>query len=530
MPAGSRSTLTTLFILAALLFVYLPALTGHYFYHDDVNFFLTSPHQPYPKSYQLSLAIGRFVGAPVYALQGRLVNHVADLNAIRWIGFLQVLVCVYLMRRLLRRNGWPSVPASVLSALIVTLPSFQILVAMAGYAFQLTGVLLALLAATCADGIPAGSPRRAVTSWQLWLALLFLLAAIATHPSTAMFYWTGAAMILVRSPGSPMRPVSLKAAALVGTGAVGMGLYAVILKATRHLHPPAQLGFYNPYELNTAIGKKAAWFLSEPLVNALNLWNIFPSAPLTALSAAGVLLIGCAAAISLWRRSPSAVVLRTSLLAGVLILSFSTNLLAVSDAPFYRCCIALSSVILVYWFAAGLWCCERLPSRAVLPTLYAALMIAGLTALAAARHTLIQYRVYPSRMETRLISDEMRRRNVFQFGRVHVYRPDRKTLDNRYDEFGGPTASFRGDLVGLVMAGIREQAKGLYRIEHLEYNVRQQQMSLVLTDKSGAKRAFHVRITGDARSTPIHGTVPTLIVNLPQLYAVDGPLHYLRKD
>ncbi len=133
-------------------------------------------------------------------------------------------------------------------------------------------------------------------------------------------------------------------------------------------------------------------------------------------------------------------------------------------------------------------------------------------------------------METRLIVDEMRERNVFQYKRVHVVQPDRKKLRNRYDEFGGPTASFRGDLVGLVIAGIREQARGRYQIAHLEYNVRNKMASLVLKDKNGEQLAYHVTITGGRKSTPIHGTTPTLILDIPRLYTRDGPLFYLNKN
>lgn len=530
MPDRTRSIALALLIVTALSAVYLPALTGDYFYHDDVNFFLTSPHQPYPKSYQLSLAIGRFVGAPVYALQGRLVRQVSDLNIIRWLGFLQILLCVYLMNRLLRRHGWPPWAAAILPTLIVTLPSFQILVAMAGYTFQLTGVLLALLAVTCADKIPLEGMRRGIVNWPLWTALIFMLAAIATHPSTAMFYWAGAAMVLVRFSGTPTGDPIKKAAALFGTGMTAMLLYAVVLKVTRHLHLPAELGFYNPYDINTDVIKKIAWFLSEPMVNALNLWNIFPSVVTTATSATGLFAIAIAAGVIRLRRAPLGTVTRAIVLTAALVLSFSTNLLAVSDAPFYRCCIALSSVILIYWAAALLWCGDKMPPRIGGPGVIIVTIIAALTALTTARDTLVRYRVYPSRMETDLIRDEMRRRDVFQFGRVHIYRPDRKKIRNRYDEFGGPTSSFRGDRVGLVMAGIREHAKGRFQIEHLEYSVRQKQMSLVLADENGEQRAYHVLITGGPRTTPIHGTVPTLIIDMPQLYSADGPLNYLRKD
>lgn len=528
--SGTARTLSVLLVMtAALAWVYWPALGSTYFYHDDVNFFLTTPHQPYPKSYQLSLAIGRFIGAPVYALQGRLVDDITDLNKVRAIAFLQLLVCAGLLFRLLFRHGWPRAVAAVLATLAVTLPSFQVIVSLAGYAFQMTGVLLALLAVSFADAVPSNKPLRMGRSWAAWAALMLLFAAIATHPSTAMFYWAGAAAIFSRN-SAPAAGIRRKALIVFGLGALTMAVYAAVLKLTRTLHPPADLGFYNPYDWNTDIAGKIKWFVTEPLPNALNLWNIFPR---PVYAAAAALAWGAAGILALvrGRQHRSSVLLRGALLATALLLSFSTNLLAASNAPFYRCCIALSAIVLLIWFTAGLQLSGCLRPLLAGRLAIAAALLAAILALPAARLTLQHYRVNPSVAETRYIVDAMRDRNVFLFDRVHVTYPDRKQLRNRYDEFGGPTASFHGDLVGLVLTGIRaEAARQSYRVEHLEYDFREHRASLVLKDAAGRQSAFHVTITGAARSTPVHGSSPTLILDLPRLYSGSGPLSYLRKD
>ncbi len=524
--------------LICILCVYSPTLTTTYLYHDDVNFFLQTPTQKTPKSFHLSLAIGRFIGAPIYAGYSWLIESIDDLKRIRFMSLLQFAAIGGIFFNLTRPLLKHSMLRFNTALMILFLPSFQVLATQAGYAFQTTGVLLSLLAIFTVSRLDADkSFFKSVVSVNGLIGCSLLILAIATHPSTSMFYWSGLGIVLLGDLRQGRDHWIRRNSILLTIGCLGMVLYAVGLKISRTINPPGDYGIYDPHSISTNIGSKLQWFIAEPFVNASNFYDIFPSVTVSLLVSVFILLAGCVGSIRLFRRLSSLPNSRPLLQIGMavglplalIVLSFSTNLLAVGDAPFYRCIIALSALLLVYVITGV----ELMIRSIKLP--HTAKLIAALSLIAVivsglhARQNVIRYRTKPSHVETQHLLSRMSEQPLTLFGRIHLIHPNRKELRNRYDEFGGPTSSFRGDTIGLISAGVIETLSDQLDIYQIHYDFKTHVASYIFTDDTQSKKAFRLQITSGTKTEAIHGSVPTLIIDMTSIYQPTGELYYLKK-
>lgn len=541
MTSTKQNTLVFLILLISLLIIYSPALVTEYLYHDDVNFFLQTPTQKFPKSYHFSLSIGRFIGAPIYAGYSWIVTHMSDLYRIRLISIFQFSLIAFLLHSLLSRVT-KNRAVSVGTALAITcLPSFQVLATQAGYAFQTTGVLLSVLSAWfVAKTAEEKSWRKKLFSLQSLSAYVLFILAIATHPSTAMFYWVGAAIIVLSQHRQKLKSILHQVILVGGIGCVSMGSYAIILKLIKPLQRAGNYGIYNPYSVSTDVTAKIKWFFTEPMINALNLFNIFPVKSITWITISLLITISILICIhgltkqqpDLRRKQLLKIIAIGISLVGFILLSFSTNLLAVGDAAFYRCTIALSGLVLLY-LSLGLsksleLFIDNQRHRAITLNI---LFTATVTLVGLQTHNNIkQYRIKPSEIEINHLINSIRQVDLSQYGRIHLIHPNRKLLKNRYDEFGGPTSSFRGDTVGFISAGIIEALKDKYDIYHIHFDFKSRVASYVFTDSSDEKKAFRVQITSDAKDVAIYGSIPTLIIDMTEIYRQSAELSYLRRD
>lgn len=525
-------------LLIVILIVYHPVLTTTYLYHDDVNFFLQTPTQKVPKSFHLSLSIGRFIGAPIYAGYSWIVNSIDDLKRIRFLSLLQFAWIAYLIQFLLRPLFRHFVLRLTVALMIVCLPSFQVLATQAGYAFQTTGVLLSLLAVYMINRISTEKGwLQSIFSLYGCLGCGLFILGIATHPSTSMFYWTGMGIVLLGDLRSGSQTWIKRAGILLTLGCSAMVLYALGLKISRMISPPGDYGIYNPHSIATDIGGKFHWFVTEPFVNASNFYTIFPSVNTTLIISLGILLCGLFGAMRMMqrlnRRQMNRPLLQTAaalvLCVLLIILSFSTNLLAVGNAAFYRCLIALSALLLIYLISGIHVILNTLP----LPKRQTIIFVLSLLLLALTGYwthdNIVRFRTWPSQVETQHLLSRMRDEPIIRFGRIHLIHPDRKELLNRYDEFGGPTSSFRGDTIGLISAGVIETLSEEMSIYQIHYDFKTNVASYIFEDDSKSKKAFRLQISSGTKTDAIYGSIPTLIIDMTSIYQSEDKLSYLRK-
>ncbi|MBP9853444.1 MAG: hypothetical protein KBD53_01095 [Candidatus Omnitrophica bacterium] len=527
-------------IILYLGWIYFPALTTHYLHHDDVNYFYITTTQHKPKNYQLSLASGRFIGARIYAAYGLFVKSIADLSFLRISSFIQLIICVLIIYALLIKYLKNPFHALCISALMGTLPGFQVLVTFAAYAFQTTGALLGLTAAYLINRIPDDQNlwKRLIHPFNL-LSILCLLAGFGVHPSTPLLYWTGITILfLCHSEHFSFKTVIVKMINPFFTAFCSMTLYAGILKITKKYFTNIDIGAYNPYTIANNYVEKINWFFQEPFLNSLNLWNIFPNHFIANTLLIFILLTAMVYCIYTCVKSPASrrkSIIFKFLFIGIILsafifLSFITNLLAVKNAPYYRCCLALTTIILLFFLLSLRQWFMFLPPKfnQILFSgfLFICLILTGINA----RTNLTNYRVRPSQIELALLMKTLKGVNFFEYQRIYVVQPDQSIIKTRYDEFGTPTSQYTFDIIGFIAAGIRECVKNNYSIYYFNFDYPTSVATFIFSDKNGKRYAFDIIIATGSDDKRVKEAPPTLTIDMTPLYYRNGELAYLRSE
>ncbi len=143
---------------------------------------------------------------------------------------------------------------------------------------------------------------------------------------------------------------------------------------------------------------------------------------------------------------------------GLLILSFLPNLLAVYNAPFYRCICALATIILLLLIWSLKVCLELIfkidASRYFNVFIVLACLFAGIYAF----QTIHAYRVIPSKVELAYIMNiiKQREKSGQEYHTTHMILASREEMPSRYDEFGVLSSSYDGNVQFLFKVAFRE--------------------------------------------------------------------------
>ncbi len=422
--------------LLALLVIYSPVLFFDYLFHDDVYFWIKEVWAPYHYFHKTLVSMGRPLAAWVCTIDNNWVHGISDLRWLRLCAIIAFSGCAVLFFKRLRQWLGSDLQAWCVAVMLVTLPGAEVNVFYSiGWFFSLA-VLLSCLAFELGD-----SPQW----WRKIAASIILLMAITLNQTAAMCYWV---MLFIAVLGGYKR---LLWPMLVGFA--GLLQYGIVLWVIRLLNAKsAATPFYNPNQFEINILDKAWWFLQEPLMNALNLWHIFPSQWLAlgmAVFIVGALVIAC--------QAKDVGIKRLLAIGGVLVvLSFLPNLAASSKAPFYRCLIALSPMVLLIFIWAVkryLLCCFRLRVGTVLTGVVLLMVVlGGATAFA----NVLYHRVLPSHQETRLFQMMAHARAYTSDDQVLIILPRHEPAIERYDEFGVWTVHYQQDIILLLKCVFEE--------------------------------------------------------------------------
>lgn len=536
--------LSFLIITAALVAAYQPALFQDYVYHDDVTYFYMTPTMPKGIGYERSFAEGRFLGSNIYVLYGQLVDSISDLRLIRWLSAVQLIlsctVLFFILRRWLNRRYL----ALLLAVTIFTLPSFQIFVTHAGMAFQSAGLLLSLLAGALALQIPtAGVWWKRCFHITTLMSLLLMYAALVVYPPTAMCYWVVVAVHLLSFyTHKPQKGFWLRTVNLFFIGLAAIGSFAVTLRLVKERLMGNTQGNYNPYQISYNLIGKMKWFFTDPLNNVLHFWNVFPESNLVVkVFFLGIVIIAVfylGKVIGWWKSGQSG---RSSIIAPLIVflglclttvLSFLPNLVAMANVPFYRCLVALVSVIFLVIF----FCVYRLVQADKMTWTYVVLtlVLTGLCCfgIRTSNQMITKYRVVPSQTEYAYFKNILLDSANSGYKHLHVIQPQEKKMRARSDEFGMLTTRYKNDVIGFATIAFQERLQGVMELEHVEFSGAHNEARFIFRGvKNKEQKAYYsVRITTGIQRLPDVG-VPQglLIVDMTRLMAPDGALAYLNK-
>ena len=350
-----RAWLLTAVLFLVPLIAYWPATFHDYGLRDDYSN-LREAHEEVGKVVKFCASHAR----PIYGwLLQATYGQTSSVQNLEWMRFLAAVLLgaiSWVCFRGLRAVGWSSNTSLCFAVLLALAPSAQVI---AGWAIGWPYAVTALLAVggfftvegALVLGLRAGV-GRAIGQWAVAIGLM-LVSALIYQPS-AMFYLvplTGA-LIAQRQRTLPQsaRWLGIHLGFLAGTLGLAYGVMSV-LYATHVFVKSGRIAFESHW------GDKLAWFLQEPLPNALSLFVLNDNSLrdhglyLACASLVGAILI--AAVFIEWRRHGVArAVVWLIGLTGLPVFAFAVSLIASERYATYRTILAMSGVLLCFLVAS----------------------------------------------------------------------------------------------------------------------------------------------------------------------------------
>ncbi|MDP8264472.1 MAG: hypothetical protein P9M12_03215 [Candidatus Aceula lacicola] len=516
-----RVIIFSLFLIF-LCIAFWPAISSYYAYHDDVIFFLRTSTRPEAPGTLFNLSIGRFIGAHLYMAMGFLINSIDDLKGVRFLGVVNLAFCALILFFWLRKKFFSSRNAFLLSLAVFTLPSFQIAVSQTAMTYQPVSILFAIGAFSSAYRISLSDKIvRRIFNGRFVLSVFLFFCALSTYKPTAMFYWTMAGLVVLFSEFKDFSEIKNRMINLFSPAIVSLGLYVLVLRLIKPYFSRFNLWGYNPYALTTDYFGKIGWFLREPLVNALNLWNIFPY---KIAAAVGVTFVISAIALEVLRQQKEERIeffingfVRSSILIILSLLSFLPNLVSSQSIFYYRCAGPLTVLVFfIFIWSARAWIQFIFQNRQRI-VFSIALLLLSFYGVVQAHQTILNYRVVPSQKEIQFVKDQMAKVNINEYEKIYFVQPEERYLKNRGDEFGNLTTVYSHNMVGLVSCLLREVAKGTMEVFHINFDPSTKMVLYIFRDINDEKQMYRYQIkvdSGVASEKPSSFQEKTLVIDM----------------
>jgi len=379
----ARAWMLTAVLFLVPLVAYWPATFHDYGLRDDYSN-LREAHEEVGKVLQFCASHAR----PVYGwLLQATYGQTSSVQNLQWLRFVAALLlgAISLVSfRGLRAVGWSFNSSLCFAVLLSLVPSAQVI---AGWAVGWPYAATALLAfggfftveGALTLGLSAGV-GRAVAQWTVALGLM-LLSALIYQPS-AFFYLVPLAAALIaqrhRSLVQSARWAGIHLGFVAGT--LGLAYCTMSLLYAEHVFVKSgRIAF------ETHWGEKIAWFLQEPLPNALSVFVLNDNN-----HRGHALYLGCAALVGAiliagayleWRRhGMQRGIVWLSGLLGLPVFAFAVCLLASERYATYRTILAMTGVLLCFVVASISALTERWSANARRLTAMLAISIAFFTA------------------------------------------------------------------------------------------------------------------------------------------------------
>ncbi|MDD3375219.1 MAG: hypothetical protein PHY73_05805 [Candidatus Omnitrophica bacterium] len=524
-------------IFALLALCYNTVFRYDYAHHDELNFFLYGKKFIIHSVKDFVLAMGRFIGAYIATSLNYLVNSLDGLKVARFFMVVQLFVAASILMCWFKNNFLSKRDAFILSVLIFTLPSFEIMASFAAGFNNSTALWVGLLSGIWAHKIPiAGNFLSRLRTREFVVSVVLFIAALMVYQPSAVIFWVIPAFLILFSSLSDFENTKQRLINFFVAGFGSLGFYFVILQSVKGNLMQLE-GAYNPYHVTTDYFGKIQWFFSEVFVVCLNFWNVFPKKDYALFW--GGFIFTLALGVFLWRIQKARkdknlkevgakIALLTCIFFVLLLLSFLPNLLSSGNSSFYRCLSGPTTIVLgvMIWL---IWCWTKIikkHQKNVFTFILMGLMIFGL--LKACKNV-FRYIVYPGFIQVDVMKSVLRN-NFYEYDRVHIIHSEKDKLQAYQDEFGFLSANLIQNRLGLVFCGYIETLKEDLNVLGIFFDYEKQEAEYLFTYKNDSKRGFAFKkvISSSLAGEPLLFDQPTIVVDMTRLYNPGGPLEYLK--
>ena len=352
---GVRALLVTGVLFLIPVLAYWPATFHDYGLRDDYSN-LREAHEEIGKVVAFCASHAR----PIYGwLLQATFGATSSVQNLQWLRFVASLLLGGLSLvsyRGLRYLGWSFNSSLCFAILLALVPSAQVIAGWAvgwPYAFA---ALLSFGSFVAVDGAfevySQGETGRAALQWLVALGLLLVSALI--YQSSAMFYVVPLAAAVIAQRRRNVTQTVRWSALHLGFVAAALGLAYGVMSALYAAHvfvKSTRIAFEHHW------GEKIAWFLQEPLPNALSLFVLNDNNRRDHM-----LYLGCAILVGLvliagvlmeWRRyGRSRGIIWLTALVTLPTFAFAVSLIASERYATYRTILAMTAVLLCFLVAS----------------------------------------------------------------------------------------------------------------------------------------------------------------------------------
>lgn len=434
------------FYLAVFAATYFAVIAAPFAFLDDYVTLANAMRHDTATKTLTTFVYGRPLSGLLDQWSMSLMRTVGDFRYLRCVEILGTALLAATFHLWLVGARFPRAVAVGLPLMIGLMPAFQTYAAWAATAFYPIAALLGGLAFTLVDrSSHVARPAR----WPILIAAtLMLTGGLSIYQPAAMFFWVFAAVRWMNGDVGPRGRCLIHAAAVM---AIALAFDYAIAKLLTWLYLP-EWANTSRTALAHDIPAKLYWFVTEPLLNTLNLPFIEPGRWI----AGGMALM---AASGVWMPRPGPLLGRSCrvLLAIALVpLSYLPSLIVAESWASYRAEVALASLLLVYATMGSVAWSRVLNLEHWLPAIMS--VTVALCACSAAYNVVVWF-VLPQTVEYRMIARVLQ---TVQPGvkELDFFLPTRWTLTDlvRYDEFG--TLSCSADGIAPAMAWLILHSRG----------------------------------------------------------------------
>jgi hypothetical protein len=313
-----------------------------------------------------------------------------------------------------------------------------------------------------------GDAKVGVRLGRLALACSLLLLGMMFHQNEVMFFWVFVA-ILALSPRERESAVVRKVSYCLLVGAVACIVEFFVMKLAVAAYGPL-MGSDRAGVTHDVFGK-IAWFIKEPLKNALNLNSIQPKRWRAEATAVFI-------AVGLFFYFGGSLRHRLTMLGMALMLvplSYLPNLVVTESWASYRTLVALTALLAFYVFLAlhgYLQVLRTFSAQSYQRTLFGVVVSWAVFSGFVATRNLVRYFVEPQAIEYHLLKGQLRKFDLATVQTIYFIRPDWAdgvTSVVRYDDFGLPSSCQPWVPEGMVKCAIREIGGNADRITVVQF-------------------------------------------------------------
>src|SRR5215469_931820 len=419
------------FLCAVLILCYGSVVYATYGFSDDYSELLAHlSGDRYP--WAARMASGRPINAALNDLVFLLVPNIGALRYLRLLSIFAVAGTAWVIYLVLTYAEWDFWQAVCAALIIASLPSFQVYVSFALTASFSFSMLTAGLSVYFIERSAMKSEPR--TNLLLGGSVLMLALSVLNYQPAAMFFWVLATIVSFSSDATPKNIIRrLLRYFIVFAPAMGIGLCAYILGKRKY-----GIGYIGPERaaLNHDLIGKLRWFLFNPLLDALNLINLFPHR-----SIAVAVLCFISVGLFLYFQGRVRDRLANMFIAGLLVpVVYLPNLVIAENFSPYRTQIALTSLIAIYAFLALKGFVARFPYEKRAAVVDATMFATASICLFVAAYHVQVYFTRPQSVELEFMRQQLVHRGsghtpsliwIFGANPISPMAPGK-----RYDEFG----------------------------------------------------------------------------------------------